>query len=256
MGQVLERFGTYIEQLSNAEKYVLYYIDNHFETAKRQSLVEMAEAINVSTTTVIRTCKKLGLTGFADLRYILRTLNDNNALDHLHVVQKYVQHLHQSLDNIDHERISQMAQIMLHSKTIVVVSVGLTKALGEYFAKRLLQVHKQNMHVYESHIIDLLPNMLQNGDIVVFISMSGQTATLVKAAEKIRFTGAQIFTVTNNAGSRLSQLATHNISTSLPTESFSGYDITPRSPLVVLLDILLETYMKKLAERKPSNRYP
>ncbi|MFE0557243.1 MurR/RpiR family transcriptional regulator [Paenibacillus sp. NPDC058910] len=249
MGQVLARFGSCVESLSDAEKHVLYYIDNHFETAKGQSLVEMAGAINVSTTTVIRTCKKLGLSGFADLRYILRTMDTNNALEDLHVVQKYIQHLHQSLDNIDHERIDRMALAMLHSKTIIVISVGLTKALGEYFAKRLLQAHKQNMHVYESHIIDLFPNMLQSGDIVLFISMSGETTTLVKAAEKIRFTGAQIFTITNNAGSRLSQLATHNVSTSLPTESFSGYDITPRSPLVLLLDILLETYMKKLAER-------
>ncbi|PZE21153.1 MurR/RpiR family transcriptional regulator [Paenibacillus xerothermodurans] len=250
MGQVVDRFGSSLNNLSDAEKHVLYYIDNHFEAAKKLNLVQMAEAVNVSTTTVIRTCKKLGLAGFSELSYILRSLDADNALDTDNLVMKYIHNLHESLDNIDHTQLERMAHAMLQAKMVVVVSVGLTKGLGEYIGKRLIQIHKQTMYVYESHIIDLLPNLLHDNDVVLFISMSGETQTLVKAAEKLRFTGARLFSVTNAAGSTLSQLTHFNISTRIPTSSYSGYDITSRSPLVLLLDILIETYLKKMAESK------
>jgi RpiR family glv operon transcriptional regulator len=250
MGQVLARFGTKLSDLSDSEKHVVYYIDNHFESAKKLNLVQLARAVSVSTTTVIRTCKKLGLDGFTELSYILRSLDINNALKKENLVRKYIHHLHELLDSIDHQQLERMAQTMLQAKMVVLVSVGLTKGLGEYVGKRLIQIQKQTMHVYESHIIDLLPNLLNNNDVVLFISMSGETQTLVKAAEKLRFTGARLFSVTNSAGSPLSQLTHYNISTRVPTSSFSGYDITPRSPLVLVLDILIETYMKKLTDKR------
>jgi RpiR family glv operon transcriptional regulator len=250
MGQVLTRFGGKINTLSGAEKHVLYYLDNHFESAKKLNLVQLAQAVNVSTTTVIRTCKKLGLEGFAELSYILRSLAIDNSLNQDNLVMKYVSHLHESLDNIDYKQLERMAQTMRQAKMVVVVSVGLTKGIGEYIGKRLIQIHKQTMYVYESHIIDLLPNLLQDNDVVLFISMSGETKTLVNAAEKLRYTGARLFSVTNAAGSTLSRLTHFNISSRVPTSSFSGYDITPRSPLLLLLDILIETYMKKLTDKR------
>jgi RpiR family glv operon transcriptional regulator len=250
MGQVLARFGAKLNDLSDSEKHVLYYIDNHFELAKKHNLIQMAQAVNVSTTTVIRACKKLGLNGFAELSYVLRSLDINNVLDEENMVTKYIYHLHELLDSIDHKQLERMAQAMLQAKMVVVVSVGLTKGLGEYIGKRLIQIHKQTMYVYESHIIDLLPNLLHDNDVVLFISMSGETQTLVKAAQKLRFTGAHLFSVTNAGGSTLSQLTHFDISTRVPTSSYSGYDITPRSPLVLLLDILIETYLKKIADKR------
>jgi RpiR family glv operon transcriptional regulator len=172
------------------------------------------------------------------------------VLDEKNVVRKYIYHLHELLDSIDHKQLERMAQAMLQAKMVVVVSVGLTKGLGEYIGKRLIQIHKQTMYVYESHIIDMLPNLLNDNDVVLFISMSGETQTLVKAAEKLRFTGARLFSVTNAGESTLSQLTHFNISTRMPTSSYSGYDITPRSPLVLLLDILIETYLKKIADKR------
>jgi RpiR family glv operon transcriptional regulator len=249
MGKVLERFAPKLNSLSDSEKHVVYYIDNHFQSAKQHNLVQLAQAVNVSTTTVVRTCKKLGLEGFAELSFILRSLDPDKGVKVDDLVTKYVRHLHESLDSIDHKQLERMAQIMLQAKMVVVVSVGLTKGLGEYIGKRLIQMQKQTMHVYESHIIDLLPNLLHDNDVVLFISMSGETQTLVKAAQKLRFTGARLFSVTNAVESTLSQLAHYNLSTRVPTSSYSGYDITPRTPLVLLLDILIETYMKKLTDK-------
>ncbi|MBY6271827.1 MAG: MurR/RpiR family transcriptional regulator, partial [Bacillaceae bacterium] len=120
-----------------------------------------------------------------------------------------------------------------------------SKMIGEYFSKLLMQVNKPSSYVYESHMIDLLPNMVQQKDLIVFISSSGETKTIVQAAEKIRFKNVETLAITNNADSTLAKLARKNISAYVQRVQFAGYDLSARSTLVVLIDILFEFFMKK-----------
>jgi hypothetical protein len=50
-------------------------------------------------------------------------------------------------------------------------------ASSQVLSKLFMQVNKPTSYVYESHIIDLLPNMVQSNDLIVFISSSGETGT-------------------------------------------------------------------------------
>lgn len=60
MGKVIATFHSEMEQLSESEKLVLYYLDNHIDDIDALTLVKLAEATRVSTTTVIRMTHKIG----------------------------------------------------------------------------------------------------------------------------------------------------------------------------------------------------
>lgn len=244
MGKVIATFHSEMEQLSESEKLVLYYLDNHIDDIDALTLVKLAEATRVSTTTVIRMTHKLGLEGFSDLKYRLKQMNQPKTITYSSFIQEYIPFLTETFDQIDPTRLKRMGNIIKQAPSIFIVSVGLTKTVGEYASQRLIQANKPAMHAYESHLIDLLPNLLKPNDVVIFISMSGETQTLIQSVKKLRFTGAQLFAFTNAADSTLSQLVHFNLSTAFPTESRSGYDITPRSPLFVLIDVLIEEYLR------------
>ncbi|PJW20123.1 MurR/RpiR family transcriptional regulator [Geobacillus thermodenitrificans] len=244
MGKLLDRFSNYIGQLTHAEKHVLYYIDGHVEQAKQLSLTAMAEKNNVSTTTIIRMCHKLGLEGFSELRYILKTIDDQAIPVGENTIERYKADMNQTLDSLERKHVEEISQLIFEANRVLVVAVGLSKMIGEYFSKLLIQVNKPSSYVYESHIIDLLPNMVQPKDMVIFISSSGETKTIVQAAEKLRFKNIETVAITNSADSTLAKLVRKHISAYVQRVQFAGYDLSARSTLVVLIDILFEFFMK------------
>ncbi|OIU69779.1 MurR/RpiR family transcriptional regulator [Rossellomorea aquimaris] len=243
MGKVLDRFASSIGELTHAEKHVLFYVEEHLDTAKNQSLTAMAESNSVSTTTIVRMCRKLGLEGFSEFKFVLKSIDENvgpaeNMLD------RYSQDMGRTLSSLRVEELEKISGQIERAGRVMIVSVGLTKMVGEYFSKLLMQVNKPTSYVYESHIIDLLPNMVQPNDLIVFISSSGETKTIVGAAEKIRYKNADSLAITNSADSTLAKITRNSISADVQKVQFAGYDLTPRSTMVVLIDLIFEFYLK------------
>ncbi|CAN7185955.1 MurR/RpiR family transcriptional regulator [Rossellomorea sp. LjRoot5] len=245
MGKVLDRFSSSIGELTYAEKHVLYYVEENLETAKNQSLTAMAESNSVSTTTIIRMCHKLGLGGFSEFKFNLKSIDENVGPSE-NMLDRYRQDTNRTLESLRVEELEKISEQLLKANRVMIVAVGLTKMAGEYFSKLFMQVNKPTSYVYESHIIDLLPNMVQQDDLIVFISSSGETKTIVGAAEKIRYKNADSLAITNSADSTLAKITRNAISADVQKVQFAGYDLTPRSTMVILIDLIFEFYLKKV----------
>ncbi|WP_416045854.1 MurR/RpiR family transcriptional regulator [Priestia megaterium] len=243
MGKVVAHFRSHLQILSESERLVLFYVDNHIDQMENINLVQLANITKVSTTTVIRMCQKIGLEGYSEFKYILKELKGDSITYDKDFISSFIFQLTETINSVNTNDLQRMANIIKQAKSVFIVSVGLTKSIGEYATQRLIQTNKPTMHAYESHLIDLLPNLIKNNDVVIFISTSGKTNTLIDAAQKLRFTGANLFSLTNAADSKLSQLTNFNLSSSFKTQTFSGYDITPRTPLSMLVDLLIEKYL-------------
>ena len=60
-----------IKSLTNNELNILKFIYSHPEMILEMSIHEFARQVSYSTATIIRFCRKLGLSGFAELKYSL-----------------------------------------------------------------------------------------------------------------------------------------------------------------------------------------
>lgn len=248
MGKVIDHFSQYLKDLTYAEKHVLYFIEENLEQVKNESLTKLAEQNNVSTTTIIRLCRKLNLEGFSELKYVLKSLDPQTTISPDHTLERYQTVLDQMFSSLSAKYFEEISEIINRSNQIIIISVGLTKTIGEYFSKLFMQVNKYSTYLYESHMIDLIPKSLKPNDLVVYISSSGETKTIIQAAEKIRFKNVRTLAITNNSDSTLSKIAHYNLSVNVERNQFFGYDITPRSTLVMLIDILFEFYLKEISK--------
>jgi DNA-binding MurR/RpiR family transcriptional regulator len=120
--------------------------------------------------------------------------------------------------------------------------------IGEYFSKLLMQVNKSTVYAYESHIIDLLSNKIDSNDMVIFISSSGETKTIVKVAEKLKFQNRQTAAITNTSDCTLAKLVSVSVSANAHPVQYAGYDLTARSYMMLLIDILFESYLLQTAK--------
>ncbi len=251
MGRVIERFASTVPSLSHSEKHVLYYIEDHLEEAKNLPLTELAHLNNVSTTTIVRMCHKLGLDGFTELKYILKTMDEDQIPSDENIISRHHQDINGMLSQLRIEDINDLTQQLVRAEKVIIVAVGLSKMMGEYFSKLLMQVNKPTFYVYESHIIDLLSNMVGRNDLVIFISSSGETQTIINIAEKLKYHNTNTAAITNTVDSKLNKLVSCSVSANVERVKFAGYDLTARSTLLVLIDIIFESYlMQKLRKRK------
>ncbi|WNB92600.1 MurR/RpiR family transcriptional regulator [Bacillus sp. NEB1478] len=244
MGKFLDQFGNSLSNCTPTEKQVLYYIDQHLDKAKKLSLTEIAKVNNVSTTTIVRMSHKLGLEGFSELKYILKTI-ENQTLMNDNPVDRYKDEFISAFETINLNDLEKLSEKIKNAKRVMVVGVGLSKMMAEYFSKLLMQTNKQTHYTYESHMIDLLPNMVEPDDLIFFISSSGETKTLVQAAEKLTYKVVDTAAITNSSDSTLGKMVKTNLSMTVDRVKFAGYDITARSTLMLLIDLLFERYLKK-----------
>ncbi|MBM7095494.1 MULTISPECIES: MurR/RpiR family transcriptional regulator [Alteribacter] len=249
MGKITTHFANKVPALSYTEKHVLYFIDAHLPEAKGMALTTLAKEVNVSTTSVIRMCQKLGFDGFSEFKYALKELGEETRREVTDSsISRFHKDLESTLSNLDEKDINRICRRMKEADRVVIIAVGLSKMFGEYFSKLLMQVNKPSMYIYESHMIDLFSNKVTKGDYIIFISSSGETKTLVETADKMTHQYVYTAAITNNINSTLTTLVDDSISTQVERAEYGGYDLTARSPLVLLVDLIFESYIKLIIE--------
>ncbi|UOQ45062.1 MurR/RpiR family transcriptional regulator [Halobacillus salinarum] len=249
MGKLVDAFSTSLPNLTHSEKHVLYYVEQHLEESKSMPLTKMAEVNNVSTTTIVRLCHKLGMDGFAEFKYFLRGLEGDVLPDDPNPIERYRNDINESLKLLHPKDLEAIAANVEKADRIVILSVGLTKMIGEYLSKRLMQVNRSSTYIYESHMIDLISNWIGENDLVIFISSSGETDTLLKAADKLDHLNISTVAVTNDPTSTLYTIARQAVSAPVKKASYEGYDVSARSSLVMLADLIFEYYLKYVTEK-------
>lgn len=238
MGKFKDKFSDKISTLTDAEKYLFYYLDNETEAASKLPIVEMALKKNVSTTTIMRLTKKLGLNGYSNLKYVLEEINELNN-NKIASIESIKSNIINTLENINYDQIMYLVNLINQFTSIEIIAVGLSKPVGEYFSKLLLQSGKSTHYNYESHIIDLLTNTVNNNTLVIFLSNSGNTKTLVEAANKFHFKGIKTVSITNNPDSKLAKITNLNICTNQAQNNINGYDASARSTLTIIVDLII-----------------
>lgn len=246
MGILLDMFANELATLTYTEKQILYYIEKNSEDVATMSLTKLAEQNNVSTTTIVRLSHKLGYDGFSEFKFNLKKINaqlNSSSEDRLlDPVNQYMDGLESGLKNLDKSVLKKAALQMKTANKIIIISVGLTKMVGEYMSKRLMQLNRSSSYIYESHMIDLVGNWVDKNDLVIFISSSGETKTLLKAAEKMSHLSIPTVVLTNNPDSPLMKTTDVGVSFSIQHYLYKGYDISARSFLVILSDLVVDYY--------------
>ena len=246
MSALINYFSDKINNLTYAEKHIFYFINSDLEKAKKLSLTKVAEENNVSTTTIVRMCTNLGLTGFSELKYILKNMNNDLTPNIDNYIGMIKNSLNISLDKLSIDNINNLADLIHTAKKVIIVSVGLSKPMGEYFSKLLMQTNKSSFYIYESHIIDLLDKSSSHDDLILFISNSGNTSTLTTVAEKLSYRNFKTAAIVNTPDSKLSKFVDISINTFSEKSTLYDYDITPRSTLLIIIDIIFAYYINKI----------
>lgn len=235
-----------------SELYVFMYIDKNKEEVMDLSINEVSDKTFVSTATVMRVAKKLGFSGFAELKYILKQELENEEKQAkktptglTEIKTGILNDIIQTSDIIDHDDIKKVAEILKSDKRIHLFAKGLTLNVMEYASKQLQTAHRPVYLYNDTHIAYINAEAFGNDDVIFLASLSGKTHQIIRMAQIAKSRGATIITITGRRANELSKLGTINFKVANERTSTSKHDFTSRLSMIFLMETIISLYLNE-----------
>lgn len=247
-----------LTKLSSSEIDVLKYIDNNKKIVLGMSIQELSKETYISTATIMRLCKKMGLSGFSELKYRIReriNLEKNNSIERTSlnkIIDNTMFELIQSSNLIDKNSIEKVVELLLSNKNIHFFGKGLTSTAFKYISKQLLTCNRLNICYEDTHIAYLAAERMTKNDVLFVASLSGKTKQIVNMVQIAKSKGATIIALTNIDSNIIAELADINFYVYAQDDEESEYDMKSRMPILLILNIIVRYYVEYQKDIKNS----
>lgn len=239
-----------LNSLTLTELSVLRYLDANKKQVLEMSVQAVAEKNFVSTATIIRLSKKLGYSGFSELKFSIREefrqyAEVNESLTYESIVDEHINNIINTKDLISKELIINVVNKMNRAKNIHFFGKGLTNAIVSYYSKILFTLGINNIIYEDTHIAYLAAEKMDKSDLVFIVSLSGNTNQAVRMAQIAKSRKATIISITSNTSNTLSSLSDIQLTFITGKQNNRVADSVSRTPSLFLFDIIVEVFIAK-----------
>lgn len=233
--------------LNDTDDSIIEHIQKNRENIQAISIQNIAKSLFISPNAIMRTAKKLGYTGFSELKFSIQTENENLKIrgDNDYIVDKIPSNILKTIEIIDYESINNLVNHMLSSNKILFAGVGDSLYFCELFAKNLRCIDKKFEYFQQIHDIEYTASQYQEGDLIVVISASGNIDRLVNLAKKTKSNKCLVFCLTRFGENPLSKECDNQICFWSEDCVVHGYKAIDRSGLMMLVRLICEEFWKK-----------
>lgn len=255
MKQLYELLNEHRGKLNRSELEVSEYLLAHQDVIPKIKLHELAARCYVSTTTIIRLCKKLGFDGYKAVqvylqfnqvepkKQLMKVIADD-SLDYKS--QLILDNVYQTLSSLDMDILKTVSNLFCEGKRVDIYGLASSRYICEDLSRKLKMLGIWANSVYEEEMIHLLSSKLQKGDVVLVISLTGNNATLVDALKIAKKRGAVTVTMTNDKINQCAAISEYPIYVRVNAGSVSYNRYRPRYIFMIVIELLIEECIKKL----------
>jgi len=198
-------------QLSELEMRVVKSVLSHIERdSGRVGIRNIAQENFVSTSFIMKLCKRLGFDGYSDLYYNLsQRINEFSYQPRLQAMQSFV-------DNYDEERITDFCNLLhlFRDRKLFVVGAGFADLIADYIVQRLAicgfmvfnRVHFYDFMLFRSDSSSMMHTNIEPA-LIIAISQSGESEVVLNDVNKAISQGYKVASFTKRADSTLANLS-------------------------------------------------
>ncbi|MBB5887305.1 MurR/RpiR family transcriptional regulator [Lactovum miscens] len=238
------------QELSNSERHTWQVIQNHYQEIPRISISEMAEMAYVSISTVNRTVRKKGYAGYSDFRYSVKekTTTDLKAnkfsQEVLNAIQKNEEELLKTINGISANSIEAAVKAIDKANEIIIIACGLSGNPAREMLQKLQLYHKHVSFQNEASSMEYYAQFLNSSDLIIAITLFGETPEINKTIEIAKSHGAKVLTLTaveDSTANSLTDISLVGYKSRLEV-TFFELAVHSRIPLHILVRVLFDSY--------------
>ena len=252
MPTLLMRMKAMRDSLGHAERKVVDYVLENPEKVIYLSVAGLAESSGVSDATVVRACRKLGLSGYQDFKVTLaqdivtpmQSIHEEISEDDPAsvIVDKIFQGTMQALtlthDSLDVDALVQAADAITGARRVVVLGMGSSHSVAVDLQHKLLRLGIDAVAFTDSHIQTITASLLTKEDVVFAISHSGSSKDIVDNTKLAKSNGAVTISLTSIGSSPLSKITDIQLYTASKETQYRIVAQSSRIAQEVIIDTL------------------
>lgn len=225
-----------IAELNVLELLVYNYVSRNKNQVMYMTIRQLAEAAGVSTTTVLRFCRKMGCNGYTEFRIRFKLYLQQAEAPSANSGAGEIISFFKSVNNDEfNQLIDQAVQHISTAEHIVFVGISTSGALGKYGARYFSNVGKFSTHIDDPYY-PVNSDMYKNA-VAIVLSVSGETEEILRLASQFSLHHCKIISITNNETSSLARLADFNLSYHVPQYLIAGqHNITSQIPVIHIIE--------------------
>ena len=224
-------------RLSEIEKEIAEYIQNNKEEVAQARIVSMATGLYVAPNTITRFCHKLGYDGFSELKISLKLELQRTIENEFEAI------LIENFNLMDPQREKEVIRLFQKYPKVnffaLEQAVVIAKACTEHF---YTLTDKFRLYQYENELVRQIERDTKS--IFFFISLSGESSTILKLAHQAKLQGHKVISLTNLTENNLSKISDIALYCYTTQKKYGSYDVTDKTPLMLIMQSLYRRYLE------------
>lgn len=245
---MLDFFNSY-ENLTVTEQKALKYIIDHLDEIPFIQINELAYRSFVSKTIIINLSQKLGFAGFREFKFAISNhlLEEKEKFNEKNysVKESLEYNIDKSLLLISEQDIEACADLLMKAHNIFIMARGTSKSTGYYLEHLLFSLGMHCFFINDYNLSETFTRLVTDKDVVIFISLSGETKKILETAKKVRMNNAKIISMTGFQVNSLNRYSDYSLFAYTDSSNTQKEDSISRIGFFILVDLIIGILRKK-----------
>lgn len=237
-----------IQSLNELELEVYGYIMQHKNAISYMRIREVATEAHVSTTTVLRFCKKMGCDGYSEFKLKMKEYNKQKSI---HKISENLSEIKAFFERLETEKfqskLEEAAAMIAKMERVLFTGIGTSGHIGQYGARCFTNIGKFSLCISDPYC----PINMQETEntVVIVLSVSGETGQTIKIVNALKRCNCKIISITNTKSCTISKLSDINISYYITMHQDEEHtDYTSQVPAISIIEALANKIRNRLTE--------
>ncbi len=251
MENILLKIRSMYDTFGRGERKIADWLLEHPNELIGLSISGLSNLCGCGDATVVRFCKRLGLSGFQALKVSIAQEHGANHLGTdsiqsddscLDIYSKHIADIFLTLEKtkstLDEKTLDSCTDSLLHARSIAIFGLGSSAAVAQDAAHKLLRAGFPAHAYSDNHMQMIAASHLQKGDVALAISHSGSSVDVVKALQCAHEKGAATIAITHYGRSPILKHSDYVLYTNADETKYSILAMTSRLAQLAIIDTL------------------
>lgn len=198
--------------LTENDLFIWNYIVKNKQKVAYMSINEVALSCNVSRTTIMRFCQKLGFNGFSEFKYAVKKELESSKINISKTDNTLVENYMNTLNQLEQKDFDSICKMLSEAKRIFIYGSGDIQNLASKYLK-LLFLHR-GLLIYDLdalYVNQEFYNLITEDDVVILITLSGDSVPIEQIAKKLKNRNIKSIAISKLKDSTIAKLSTERI---------------------------------------------
>lgn len=252
MESILLKIKASYSEMGGSERKIADWITVNFQDIISLSISELANNCGCGEATVVRFSRRLGLSGYQELKLRIAQESANTAAGGVpgitesdrcyDIFTKRIRDIAVALENtksvLDPEKLETAAKVIKDARRIVIFGLGNSASVAVDAQHKFLRAGLDAIAYCDNHMQAIAASHLHKGDVAIGVSHSGASIDVVDALKTARSTGATTVCITKFGNSPINEYSDIILNTRSDETKYSILAMSSRIAQLAIFDAI------------------